>query len=228
MELSNSVINVSCNNPMNLAITYGTPDNPDDGGNSWLYSWYFDIYIDGEYLTTLEDDGSDGDLRGFHDEIPASELPGVNYTWYIDVRYGTGEAEETFPMAFSGEVICTQEVTPAEPTFTDPCGPDNAYWTVPEPGEGYTYEESTDGDLLVVTAYASDGYSFADNATTMTWSAADSGEECPTTPTPEPTETSTSTPEPTTSPTDDTDTDTGVIDDSTGASPVPTTPLYAG
>ncbi|WP_062388014.1 hypothetical protein [Demequina iriomotensis] len=212
------VVNVSCGTQMNLDLTYGTPDNPEDGFNSWLFDWSFDVYIDGEYLTTLDDE--DGDLRGFHGVVAADQLPDVNYTWSVDAHYG----EELFPGAFSGEVVCTVEVTPQEPTLTDPCGPDNASWTLPEPGEGYTYETSTDGDLLIVTAIAADGYSFADGATTVTWTGTDSGVACDVVV------------EPTPEPTDDGGTDVGGVDGGGGsgvagvggADPVPGTAGYTG
>ncbi|MDN4476293.1 hypothetical protein QQX09_10540 [Demequina sp. SYSU T00192] len=69
-------------------------------------------------------------------------------------------------------------VTPDSPTWADPCGVDNASWTLPNDTAAYTYAKSTDGDWLIVTATAADGYTFAGGKTTMTWKDKDSGELC--------------------------------------------------
>ena len=72
-----------------------------------------------------------------------------------------------------------EEVTPAEPTWTDPCGPDNAYWTVPQAGTGYSYTESTWNGYLVVKAIADEDYVFPGGETEIKWKMKDSNEPCP-------------------------------------------------
>ena len=113
----------------------------------------------------------------------------MEFTWngYLVVKataadgyvFPGGESTMKWKKMDSGEECPLIEVTPDEPVWTDMCGPDNAYWTVPEDGTGYSYSESTSNGYLVVTATAESGYTFADGKTELEWKGMDSGEECP-------------------------------------------------
>ncbi|QHC01338.1 hypothetical protein EK0264_14300 [Epidermidibacterium keratini] len=65
---------------------------------------------------------------------------------------------------------------PAQPDVTDPCGPDNATWTVPADTDEITWSIDDDGNL---TATTNEGYVFDDGTTSHSYGeATDSGVEC--------------------------------------------------
>ncbi|WP_062530137.1 hypothetical protein [Demequina rhizosphaerae] len=101
---------------------------------------------------------------------PFGDFPGQNWTTENEAIYDNG----CKPVEEEPEVV-----TPDAPTWTDECGLDNAYWTVPGDTAAYTYAQSTDGGYLVVTATATTGHTFAGGETTMVWKGKDSGELCP-------------------------------------------------
>jgi hypothetical protein len=69
-------------------------------------------------------------------------------------------------------------VTPPTPTFTDPCGLDNASWSGPEfEGGTWGYGSDDEGNLYI-EAIPADGYAFPEGAQTE-WVDKDSGELCP-------------------------------------------------
>lgn len=68
------------------------------------------------------------------------------------------------------------EVTPPTPTFSDPCGPDNASWSGPAfEGGTWGYGSDDEGNLYI-EAIPADGYTFGDAQTE--WVDKDSGELC--------------------------------------------------
>lgn len=126
-------VNASCQGPMNLDITY--PEAPTG-------EWTIVVKIPGEPDHVLLD--QDSDLMGFHPQIPAGELPDVNYTYTVDAYLG----DEYFAGVFSGSVVCTTEPPPPSPS-PDPSPSSSVQPTStaspdPDPTTGPTTDPTTE------------------------------------------------------------------------------------
>ncbi|BDZ62063.1 hypothetical protein Lsed01_01981 [Demequina sediminis] len=110
------------------------------------------------------------------------EVTTTTYTWDAEAWEWVGSSSTTTETRdrdmTDDERLEHCATTPAAPLWTDQCGFDNAYWTLPDDTEHVTYTQSTWHGYLVVTATAQDGYVFPNGETVMTWKDKDSNEPC--------------------------------------------------
>jgi LPXTG-motif cell wall-anchored protein len=100
--------------------------------------------------------------------------------------YPGGKAVSHYSLSY---VPVTKIDIPAQPTFEDPCGPDNANWNEQVDTDTLNWDVNDEGHLIVMII--AENVTFTDGTTTHDFGIApDSGEECPVT---EPQDTSYST-----------------------------------
>lgn len=78
----------------------------------------------------------------------------------------------TMTVPASSDVDCTVPL-PVTPTWTDPCGVDNGFWTVPADGNGISWSvvdhTAMNGKVGIVATLTTPGYTFPSGATFKQW-----------------------------------------------------------